>query len=245
MKKIIAYFTALVLLITSINFTGNDYTFVAQYILSKKYTSSISDVNSPITKGQVAEIIFNQEQKDKNIAKEISKLSFKIYNSNTFASGNLIGEDLILTCAHLIKKEEKPMLLAKSFDGIIYNASVVAIDYEKDLCLLKTNKIIKDSYKAKFATPTVGEATYLFGNFDNIEFIYTKGYVSSLNAYVPDVNKTFMLINSTTIVGYSGAVVYNSNLEVIGVSVRVSQHNSQSGFVVKTSDILDFLKLGF
>ena len=91
----------------------------------------------------------------------------------------MVGEDLILTCAHLVKKEENPMLLVKSFDGIIYIATIVEIDYEKDLCLLKTNTIIKDSYKAKFATPTIGEATYLFGNFDNIEFIYTKGYVSS------------------------------------------------------------------
>lgn len=242
MKKIIISMVAVAIVTLSLGFTETDYSFFVQYIFSKNYISSVADVNKSITKGQVAEIIYNQEQKDINMAREISQLSFKIYGENTFASGNLIGEDLILTCAHFVKKDTNPVVIVKSANGTVYNSKIVAIDYEKDLCVLRTNKVVKPSYKSKFAIPIIGEPTYLFGNFDDIEFIYTKGYVSSTNAYLSDIGRTFTLINSTTIVGYSGAVVYNSKMEVIGVSVRVSQHNSQSGFVVKTGDIIDFLK---
>lgn len=133
---------------------------------------------------------------------------------------------------------------------ISYAVSVVLIDKDLDLALLKTSMKEGLWQGAPIACkdPIRGQHVYAVGNMYAVLYSsVTDGIISSVHRNyrmlgIDDQGDNGLVQSSASIVGgNSGGALYNDSGELIGVNVRGSQINETIALVVPLSDIKKFL----
>jgi S1-C subfamily serine protease len=156
-------------------------------------------------------------------------------------SGFLIDtKGYIITNAHVLKGDGAIVINSK---GQELNASIIYSDVTNDLALLK---IEDKDYKQPKSIPyairrkisDLGEEIFTLGfpRNDN-DIVYGKGYLSAQTGYEGDSSSYQIQISANP--GYSGAPIFNSNGELIGVISTRQKLAEGVAFAVKSTEIID------
>ena len=187
------------------------------------------------------EVIKRNQQYQGNLLNEVKSKIPENVRLISGGSGFLINtKGYIITNAHVLKGTGAVVVNSK---GEEFNASILHIDLEKDLALLKIND---PDYQTLDAIPytihkgntDLGEQVFTLG-YPRNDIVYGEGYLSARTGYNSD-SSTFQVHISAN-PGNSGGPIFNNNGEVIGIlSTRQAQADGVA-FAVKSKSIYQML----
>jgi serine protease Do len=207
-------------------------------------TSGLALYLSPVVNGNQLE----QLSKDVAVIKQIQKaqgtsineVKSKIPKGVTFISGGsgflIDTKGYIITNAHVLKGSGAIVVNSK---GQEFKASIINIDLEKDLAILKINDedytpLKSIPYSIRKSNTDLGEQVFTLG-YPRNDIVYGEGYLSARTGYNSDSMSYQVQISANP--GNSGAPVFNNNGEVIGIlSTRQAQADGVA-FAVKSKNI--------
>tara|TARA_B100000902_G_scaffold386868_1_gene430072 strand:+ start:100 stop:1392 length:1293 start_codon:yes stop_codon:yes gene_type:complete len=146
----------------------------------------------------------------------IARLEVSTCDGDGIGTGFMISETQMVTVAHVVEGAEEILAI---IDDEVANASIIAIDVERDLALLKTDIPFGDYYFAlgDFDYRT-GDEVSVIGFPRGLDITLTKGTISNDIVKIPEFPLlTFVQIDAAANPGNSGGPVLNSKGEVIGI----------------------------
>lgn len=172
-------------------------------------------------------------------AEEVYKSVFVVYSGNSLGSGFAIGENCIVTNAHVI--ENVHSITLKSYEGNKYTASLLGIDEDKDIAVL----IIKDASfpylkMANLSTVKIGDDIYAIGAPKGMAYTLTKGTISTKERIVE--NESFIQIDAAINEGNSGGPLLNDAGEVLGMNTMKMTDSEGIGLAIPADRIASTLK---
>lgn len=171
-------------------------------------------------------------------AEDLYDSIFVIYSGQYEGSGFAIGENTIVTNAHVIGDMNGTVI--ETIDGKKIKAYVCLMDESLDIAILGVENIKLEPLKVgDISKIKVGDDIYAIGTPKSLDYTLTKGVISSkkrsmgLHSYI----QIDAAINS----GNSGGPLLNNEGEVIGVnSMKVSDAEG-IGLAISISDVTDFI----
>lgn len=172
-------------------------------------------------------------------AEEVYKSVFVVYSGNSLGSGFAIGENCIVTNAHVI--ENVHSITLTSYEGAKYTASLLGIDEDKDIAVL----VIKDASfpylkMANLSTVKIGDDIYAIGAPKGMAYTLTKGTVSAKERIVE--NESFIQIDAAINEGNSGGPLLNDAGEVLGMNTMKMTDSEGIGLAIPADRIASALK---
>jgi len=171
----------------------------------------------------------------------LSGVITKLPKGVTFISGGsgflIDTKGYIITNAHVLKGGSGALVVNSK--GQEFNATIVNVDLEKDLAILKINDEDYTPLKAlpygiRKASADLGEPIFTLG-YPKKDIVFGEGYLSSRTGNNSDSLSYQVQISANP--GNSGAPVFNNNGEVIGIlSTRQAQAEGVA-FAVKSKNI--------
>lgn len=173
---------------------------------------------------QLVSKVKNQDEKLKQLDYKINKVDQKNsqpvitspirYNGTGFL---IDGKGYIATNAHVVSQSKN--IFVQSNKGDQFRVSVVKMDLEKDIAILK---IIDDNFKPLSTIPygirksnsDIAEPIYTLG-YPRNEIVYGEGYLSAKTGFNGDTLSCQIAVAANP--GNSGGPVFNHNGEVIGI----------------------------
>lgn len=172
-------------------------------------------------------------------AEDIYNSVFVVYSDNFLGSGFTIGENCIITNAHVINNRKNIEIAA--YTGEKYNADIVVIDYDLDIAVLQVKDVEFPYIKiADYNNTEIGEDVYAIGAPNSMAYTLTKGVLSAkerkIGAY------SYIQIDAAINSGNSGGPLLNDNGEVIGVNTLKISDSEGIGLSIPMTAVCEFLK---
>ena len=172
-------------------------------------------------------------------AEEAYESIFVIYSGNSAGSGFAIGENTVVTNAHVIANEND--ITIYGYDGKTYRASVYLIDASFDIAVLSVDGGVfspleigdSDSIKA-------GDDIYAIGAPKSLDYTLTKGVVSNKSRRFGSY--TYIQIDAAINSGNSGGPLLNSKGQVIGVNSMKMSDAEGIGLSIPISSVVSFME---
>lgn len=164
---------------------------------------------------------------------------FVIYSGNSAGSGFAIGENTVVTNAHVIANEND--ITIYGYNGETYRASVYLIDTSFDIAILS----VEDG---KFAPLEIGDSDsikagddiYAIGAPKSLDYTLTKGVISNKSRKFG--NYTYIQIDAAINSGNSGGPLLNSKGQVIGVNSMKMSDAEGIGMSIPISSVVSFVE---
>ena len=133
---------------------------------------------------------------------------FVIYSGTSLGSGFAVGENCIVTNAHVIENEKNINII--TYDGTEYQAVVLGINYDEDIAVL----VIKNATFpflniADLTTMKTGDDIYAIGAPKGMAYTLTKGGVSAKERMIG--NRSYIQIDAPINEGNSGGPYHRRN----------------------------------
>lgn len=188
-------------------------------------------------------------RKVSNLERTTNALNSEIKNKHTIQESNFVSggtgflidaNGYLVTNAHVLKGSGA---VVADYKGNEYNATILHIDHQKDLAILR----IDDStfqpmnaipYSIKRSGVDLGEELYTLG-FPRDSIVYNMGYLSAKSGYNGDT-ATYQL-SLTANPGNSGGPVFNKNGEIIGVLSTRQVQAEGVVFAIKSKNIFNMI----
>lgn len=164
---------------------------------------------------------------------------FVVTSGNSLGSGFAVGENCIITNAHVLENPNKVVLT--TYAGETHSAYLVGYDQDKDIAVLG----VKD---AKFTPLTIadynalntGDDVYAIGAPKSMAYTLTKGVISAKEREIGKYKyiQTDAAINE----GNSGGPLLNDEGNVIGVNTLKMSNSEGIGLAIPMTMVSDFLK---
>ena len=164
---------------------------------------------------------------------------FVVTSGNSLGSGFAVGENCIITNAHVLDNPNNIVLT--TYAGETYTAYLVGYDQDKDIAVLG----VKD---AKFTPLTIadykslntGDDVYAIGAPKSMAYTLTKGVISAKEREIGKYKyiQTDAAINE----GNSGGPLLNDEGNVIGVNTLKMSDSEGIGLAIPMTVVSDFLK---
>ncbi len=164
---------------------------------------------------------------------------FIVYSGNYVGSGFAIGENTIITNAHVIGDTYDINLY--SYEGNVYRASIYLIDNYLDIAVLSvegasfTPLQIGDSDALK-----IGEDIYAIGAPNSMEYSLTKGIVSNKKRLIG--NYDYIQIDAPINSGNSGGPLLNNLGQVVGVNSMKMTDAEGIALAIPISRVISFIE---
>ena len=162
-----------------------------------------------------------------------------VYSGSSLGSGFAIGENCIITNAHVI--DNKRNITVETYGGKQYKAIVLGINNYEDIAVLVVNGVkfpylkVADSSKMK-----IGDDIYAIGAPKGMTYTLTKGSVSAKEREIS--NQTYIQIDAAINEGNSGGPLLNDNGQVLGVNTLKMTDSEGLGLAIPITRVCAYLK---
>ena len=163
---------------------------------------------------------------------------FVIYSGNALGSGFAVGENCIVTNAHVI--ENKRNITVETYGGESYKATLLGMDEELDIAVLAVAQVtfpylaIGDMSQMK-----IGDDIYAIGAPRGMTYTLTKGGISAKEREVS--GQTYIQIDAAINQGNSGGPLLNDAGEVLGMNTLKMSNSEGIGLAIPISRICQYL----
>ncbi len=164
---------------------------------------------------------------------------FVIYSGNALGSGFAVGENCIVTNAHVIDNARS--ITVETYDGTKYKASVLGMNEHEDIAVL----IVKDASFpyldiADLSTMKTGDDIYAIGAPKGMAYTLTKGGISAKERMIG--NQSYIQIDAAINEGNSGGPLLNDAGQVLGMNTLKMSDSEGIGLAIPISRVCDYLK---
>lgn len=172
-------------------------------------------------------------------AEETYESVFVVYSGTSLGSGFAIGENCVITNAHVIGDADNITII--SYGGAEYAAALLDVDENEDIAVL----VIKDAIfpylvMADISTMKTGDDIYTIGAPKGMAYTLTKGTISAKERIIR--GKSFIQIDAAINEGNSGGPLLNDVGEVLGMNTLKMGDSEGIGFSIPTDRIENFLE---
>ena len=148
-------------------------------------------------------------------AETVYESVFVIYSGNSLGSGFAVGENCIVTNAHVIGNEENITVI--TYGGAEHKATVLGINVYEDIAVL----IVEDAVFpyltiADTSTMKTGDDIYAIGAPKGMAYTLTKGGISAKERMIG--NRAYIQIDAAINEGNSGGPLLNDAGQVLGMN---------------------------
>ena len=172
---------------------------------------------------------------------EIYNSVFVIYSGRSLGSGFAIGENCIVTNAHVIENVNNVQIV--SYKGNVYDAFVVSINERIDIAILGVaNATFTPLKVADLESTVIGEDVYAIGAPNSLAFTLTKGIISSKDRVV--ARQRFIQTDAAINSGNSGGPLLNDKGEVLGVNTLKMSDAEGIGLAIPITTVIEYLETG-
>lgn len=172
---------------------------------------------------------------------EVYNSVFVVYSGNSMGSGFAIGENCIITNAHVINNQHD--VIIETYGGEMKRAFIVALDERIDIAVIGVADATFTPLRvADLSTVSVGDDVYAIGAPNSLAFTLTKGVVSSKERLVS--RQKFIQTDAAINTGNSGGPLLNDAGEVIGVNSYKMSDSEGIGLAIPIDVVVSFLETG-
>lgn len=155
------------------------------------------------------------EQLQKNILRQ----TVKVLVGKGHGSGVILDDGLVLTAAHVVGTEKA--VSVKTSNGLVVPGTVVFSSPENDVAFIRIAPILGvEPAKLTCVAPSLGSNIMAAGNPLSLEFVTSRGFVSSQPLSIGHWKSAFVF-DMTIIMGNSGGPIFDGNNDVTGIVVGV------------------------
>lgn len=164
---------------------------------------------------------------------------FVIYSGNSLGSGFAVGENCIVTNAHVIDNPRN--ITVETYGGTKYKASVLGRNEQQDIAVL----IVQDAQfpyldMADLSTMKTGDDIYAIGAPHGMAYTLTKGGISAKERMVG--NQSYIQIDAPINQGNSGGPLLNDAGQVLGMNTLKMSDSEGIGLAIPISRVCEYLK---
>lgn len=174
-------------------------------------------------------------------AEEIYESVFVIYSGNSLGSGFAIGENCIITNAHVINKNAATRVA--TYSGEYFDTFVIAVDESRDIAILGvTDGNFIPLRVANLSNVKIGDDVYAIGAPNSLAFTLTKGVISAKDRKVG--RYTYLQTDAAINTGNSGGPLLNELGEVVGVNSYKMSDSEGIGLAIPIDIVTELLDNG-
>lgn len=172
-------------------------------------------------------------------AEEIYESVFVIYSGNSLGSGFALGENCVITNAHVIGDTRD--ITVQTYGGDEYRASVIGMNEEEDIAVLAVEDgdfpylEIADLDEMK-----TGDDIYAIGAPKGMAYTLTKGGISAKERKIG--NQTYIQLDAPINEGNSGGPLLNDDGQVLGVNTLKMNDSEGIGLAIPITRVCDYLE---
>lgn len=164
---------------------------------------------------------------------------FVIYSGESLGSGFAIGENCIVTNAHVIQNSHS--ITVETYGGAKHKASVLGMDEKLDVAVL----VVEDARftyleVADLSSMKTGDDIYAIGAPNGMAYTLTKGSVSAKERMVR--NQIYIQIDAPINQGNSGGPLMSDAGQVLGMNTLKISNSEGIGLAIPISRVCEYLK---
>ena len=172
------------------------------------------------------------------VAEEVYESVFVIYSANSLGSGFAVGENCVVTNAHVIEKKNDVTI--RSYSGENYEAYVVGMDEDLDIAVLAVEGASFTPIPfADLSTMNTGDDIYAIGAPKSMAYTLTKGVISAKERQI--AGGTYIQIDAPINEGNSGGPLLNDDGQVLGVNTLKMQDSEGIGLAIPAQSVCAYL----
>ena len=164
-----------------------------------------------------------------------------VENGNSIGSGFAIGENCIITNAHVVDNEASRIKI-QTYEGNSYDGILVLLDKGRDIAVIqiedKTFPVLKVCNEKSIS---IGDDVYAIGAPSSMAYTLTKGILSAKDRDVD--NYSFIQTDAPINPGNSGGPLVTDEGLVIGVNTMIIDKTQGIGLSIPISEVCDYLEL--
>lgn len=161
-----------------------------------------------------------------------------VYADNAIGSGFAIGENCIITNAHVVKNANS--ITVSTYGGESYEASVYVLDRKLDLAVLTVSQdVFRPLPIADVNACKIGDDIYTIGSPNSMAYSLTKGVISAKDRKIG--THKYIQIDAAINAGNSGGPLLNENGEVLGVNTMKMSDSEGIGLSIPINAVCTFL----
>lgn len=162
-----------------------------------------------------------------------------IYSVNSVGSGFAIGENCIITNAHVIENSRN--ITVANYKGERFSAAVFAIDEVMDIAVLSVEGATFPPFSSSdYALQKIGDDVYTIGAPNSMTYSLTKGVLSAKDRNIGRYK--YIQFDAAINSGNSGGPLLNDNGDVIGVNTLKISDAEGIGLAIPMTVVNEFLK---
>ena len=164
---------------------------------------------------------------------------FVVYSGTSLGSGFAIGENCVITNAHVITDTDNIAIV--TYEGTEYAASLLGINEDEDIAVLVIeNAAFSYLMMANLSAVKIGDDIYTIGAPKGMAYTLTKGTISAKERIIRE--KSYIQIDAAINEGNSGGPLLNDSGEVLGMNTLKMTDSEGIGLSIPTDRIENYLK---
>ena len=161
-----------------------------------------------------------------------------VYSGHAVGSGFAIGENCVITSAHVIDNPNDLGIV--NYGGDQYSASIIIIDSVLDIAVLGVeDAVLPVLPTSDYNDLHIGAEIYTIGAPNNLYYTLTKGVLSAKGRTIGD--NSFIQFDAAINSGNSGGPLLNNDGEVIGVNTIKITNAEGIGFAIPMTAVNELI----
>ena len=172
-------------------------------------------------------------------AEKVYESVFIIYSGNSMGSGFSVGENCIVTNAHVIDNVNRISVV--TYGGEKYEATVLGLQEKEDIAvLLVDNGKFPILPIGELSTVKTGDDIYAIGAPKGMAYTLTKGSVSAKERLIG--SSSYIQIDAPINEGNSGGPLLNDKGEVLGMNTLKMSDSEGIGLAIPMTRVCEYLR---
>lgn len=172
-------------------------------------------------------------------AETVYESVFVIYSGNSFGSGFAVGENCIVTNAHVIDNDHN--ITVMTYGGSEYQAKVLGINDNEDIAILFVEDATFPYLQiADMEAMKTGDDIYAIGAPKGMAYTLTKGSISAKERMIG--SRAYIQIDAAINEGNSGGPLLNDAGQVLGMNTLKMSDSEGIGLAIPVNRICDYLE---